>query len=202
MRSLHLVGDSISIQYGPHLELHLAGRLGYSRKCGDHGNLDQPQGANGGDSGMVLAYLRGCRAAGLAWDALVINCGLHDIKTAPGTGQRQVPDDAYRANLEEIVLAARELAPRLVWIRTTPVVAAIHNARNSGFFRFEADQQRCNAIADAVMRAAGAPLIDLDGFTRSLGGDEVFCDHVHFTEPVRALQAAFVAGSLQALLAD
>lgn len=200
MRSLHLVGDSISIHYHPHLERHLAGRLAYSRKTGDHGNLDKPQGANGGDSAMVLAYLRGCREAGWAWDALAVNCGLHDIKTAPGTQDRQVPDEAYRANLTAIVDAGRAVAPRLLWIRTTPAVAAVHNARSTGFHRFEADQQRYNAIADAVMTAAGVPLIDLDGFTRSLGGDEIFCDHVHFTEPVRALQAAFMAGSLQALV--
>lgn len=200
MLSLHLVGDSISIQYHPHLERHLAGAIAYSRKSGDHGNLDNPQGANGGDSAMVLAYLRGCRAAGWSWDALAVNCGLHDIKTVPGTQSRQVPNDAYRANLQAIVAESRALAPRLIWIRTTQAVAAVHNRAQSAFHRFEADQQRYNGIADEVMRAAGVPLIDLDGFTRTLGGDEVFCDHVHYTEPVRALQAAFMAGGLRALV--
>src|SRR5690349_9184446 len=87
---LHVVGDSISMQYGPDLERMLAGAAAYSRKQGRSRDLDRPEGANGGDSAMVLAYLR--ELAGLAGEPfalLVLNCGLHDIKVAAGGDARQ-----------------------------------------------------------------------------------------------------------------
>jgi hypothetical protein len=41
---------------------------------------------------MVLAYLASVRAAGgLLADTLLLNCGLHDIKTDLKTGAKQVP---------------------------------------------------------------------------------------------------------------
>lgn len=57
---LYVIGDSISIQYGPYLEADFRGVMGYPRKEGEEEallNLDIPQGANGGDSSMVHAFL-------------------------------------------------------------------------------------------------------------------------------------------------
>ncbi|MCB0124945.1 MAG: SGNH/GDSL hydrolase family protein, partial [Caldilineaceae bacterium] len=103
---LFIVGDSISIQYGPYLAAALHGVMDYSRKEGEKEallNLDQPQGANGGDSSMVLAYLQAKAAAGgIDADLLLLNCGLHDIKTNPATGAKQVPIDQYAQNLQQI----------------------------------------------------------------------------------------------------
>ena len=45
------------------------------------------------------------------------------------------------------------------------------------------------------MAAAGVPALDLFSFTRSLEPD-LYCDHVHFREEVRARQAAFIADGL------
>jgi len=70
--------------------------------------------------------------------------------------------------------------------------------RQSGFYRFDRDVVRYNETADRVLGAAGIPLVDLYAFSSNLGGD-VFCDHVHFVEGVRELQAAFIAGHLFAL---
>ena len=197
MPKLHILGDSISMHYGPYVEKFLAGTAWtYSRKEGPVGSIDHGGGANGGDSAAVLGYLRDCRAAGLRWDLLLVNCGLHDIKTDPATGARQVREDDYRANLQAVTALAPALAGRMAWIRTTHVVDAIHLRHNSAFHRHADDQARYNAIADAVMAAAGITVIDLDRLTRAIGGDEVFCDHVHFTEPVRVTQGAFLAGWL------
>ena len=56
-----LIGDSISMYYGPYLQKYLAGSYTLLRKE-DNGhaadNLDIPTGANGGDSHMVLQYLQ------------------------------------------------------------------------------------------------------------------------------------------------
>jgi lysophospholipase L1-like esterase len=200
---VYVIGDSISIQYGPHLARFLGGIADYSRKEGEEEallNLDQPQGANGGDSSMVLDFLRAkARSGWLDVDLFLLNCGLHDIKTDPATGARQVPVEQYTANLREVVrlVASMGPRPRLVWIRTTPCDEAVHNCRNVGFHRFAADCAAYNRAADEVMAAAGVPAIDLHAFTLSLG-PELYCDHVHFLEPVREKQAAFIAGWLAA----
>jgi len=67
MKKLYVIGDSISMHYGPDLEAMLESVMAYSRKSGQEEalkNLDRPAGANGGDSSMVLAYLRAVQAAG------------------------------------------------------------------------------------------------------------------------------------------
>jgi lysophospholipase L1-like esterase len=200
MKRVYVVGDSISIQYGPHLRDLLQGAMAYSRKEGEEEarfNLDNPQGANGGDSCRVLSFLRARAAAGgIPADLLLLNCGLHDIKTDPATGRKQVPLADYERNLRAILELRPRLVPAMAWIRTTPADERVHNARpNMTFHRFAADVDAYNAAADAAMAAAGVPVIDLFTLTRNLGPD-LFCDHVHFTEPVRRLQAAFLAGWL------
>ncbi len=197
---LFVLGDSISIQYGPYLEQFVAGRFQYARKEGTElalQNLDMPQGANGGDSSHVLQFLKGMQAqGGLAADILLLNCGLHDIKTDPASGARQVEPDAYEANLLAIVQLVREMGLKLVWVRTTPVEDVVHNTRpGMAFHRFAADNEVYNAIADGIMRLSDVPCIDLHTFTRRLGPD-LYCDHVHFHEPVREKQAAYIAGWL------
>ena len=196
-----VVGDSISMHYGPYLERFGAGVFRYARKSGEEGflDLDRPSGANGGDSSMVVDYLeRATAGSGLPADYSLVNCGLHDIKTDPESGRRQVEPDEYEANLERIAtLFAAGGAPVLVWIRTTPVVDEVHNARVGDFRRHESDVERYNAIADRVMGDRGVPTIDLHGFTTNLGDPTSrYVDHVHFTDRVRELQAAYIAGFL------
>lgn len=196
---IFVIGDSISIHYGPFLEAQLKGFFSYARKSGEEAalkNLDIPEGANGGDSGMVLRYLKlKLSEGGIDADLLLLNCGLHDIKTTPATGAKQIPLDAYRQNLLQIIALMPQLGPKLVWIRTTPCDERVHNARQTSFHRFAADCNAYNAAADAIMREHGVPMIDLHGFTTNLG-ENLYCDHVHFPEPIRQQQAAFIAGWL------
>ena len=206
--TLFILGDSISIQYGPHLERYLAGSFHDARKQGETEallNLDIPAGANGGDSSMVLHYLRAAPQHGEIGspDYLLINCGLHDIKIDPESGEKQIGPQLYRANLEGIAAAAGILGGRFVWIRTTPCDENIHNARQQQFHRFGADVREYNRIADEVMRGRMVPIIDLYSFTQTLAsGPDLFIDHVHFPVHVQELQAAFIAGCLTALKAD
>ncbi|CAM3674952.1 hypothetical protein MALU111345_17060 [Marinicrinis lubricantis] len=199
MRSVFIIGDSISIQYGPYLKKMVEHRFEYDRKRGEEqalADLDHPVGANGGDSSMVLTYLKNERDKGVRYDLLLINCGLHDMKTHPLTGEKQVPPEQYRTNLEEIVLTARKLSKSLIWIRTTDAVEEIHNTKTSSFFRYHEDVITYNTIADEVMSSHDVPMLDLYSFTR-IFGTSAYCDHVHFTEEVRRLQAAYIAGYLE-----
>jgi len=198
---VYIVGDSISIQYGPYLQRYLAGTMEYARKEGDEEallNLDRPQGANGGDSSMVRSFLAAKAASGgIDADLLLVNCGLHDIKTDPDTGERQVPIEAYAENVRAIIDLSAAMKPQLIWIRTTPCDEAVHNQAGMSFHRFSADCDAYNRVADQVMAEHNVPVIDLHTFTRNLGAD-LYCDHVHFQEHVREKQAAFLAGWLMA----
>ena len=194
---IYVIGDSISIHYGPYLEKYLTGVMEYARKEGEAEallNLDNPQGANGGDSSMVLAYLNGlARTGGLGTDLLLVNCGLHDIKRDLKTNKTQVAIDDYENNLRSLVGVVSEMRVKLAWIRTTPCDEAVHNSPGMSIHRFSADGVAYNAVADRVMSQAGVPSLDLYTFTRNLGPD-LYCDHVHFHEHIREKQGAFIAG--------
>lgn len=209
MKRIYVIGDSISIQYGPYLQRYLRGKMAYARKTAEDAaalDPDPPQGANGGDSEMVRAFVEAKAAAGgLDVDWVLLNCGLWDLRTTPSDlpdprqGQKQVPLDQYRTNLLAILDAVKRTGAQPIWVRTTPCDEAVHNTRESGFWRFAADCVAYNEAADAVMQANAVPTIDLYTFTLNLGdGSDLFLDHVHFHEHVREKQAAFIAGWLTA----
>jgi lysophospholipase L1-like esterase len=203
---LFVLGDSISVAYGPALEHLLAGRFAYSRKgyalLGSQ-NADSAL-VNGGDSQSVYAFLQAeSSQVGPDCSILLLNCGLHDLRVDPHSGAHQVEPEIYLGNLEKIVALARSLCRRVVWVRTTPVADVCHNRLNPEFHRFNADVMAYNAGADTVMRKAGIPVIDLYRFTLSLcetpdALEPLYRDHVHFTPSVSQLQAAYLAGWLEA----
>lgn len=201
MRSLYVIGDSISVHYAPFLERYVAGVFRCIHREGEAEalrNLDLPMGANAGDSARVLDFVRGKRArGGIDADILLLNCGLHDIRADPVTGARKTSLADYAANLEEIVGEVAAMKPRLVWVRTTPCDEATHNRPGAEFHRFGADVIAYNAAADAVMARRGVASIDLHTFTANLdAGASLYCDHVHFPVHIREKQAAFIAGWL------
>ncbi|WP_407311886.1 SGNH/GDSL hydrolase family protein [Desulfosporosinus sp. SB140] len=150
-KTVFVLGDSISIHYSPFLKNMISSKFKYQQKglVGEAlKDLDQPNGANAGDSNMVLEYLRDENKKGISYDILLINCGLHDIRVDRSTNRIQTEKKRYEDNLNQICEAASEMSQRVFWISTTPVVDRIHY------------------------------------------------DHVHFTEEVRALQAAFISGCL------
>jgi len=202
---VYVIGDSISIHYGPYLQTYLKGFMEYSRKEGEEEallNLDTPQGANGGDSSMVLSFLKAkARSGGIDADLLLLNCGLHDIKTTPATGARQVSIEQYEENLVAILQTVADMQPKLIWIRTTPCDESVHNHPGMSIHRFAADCEEYNRVADRIMKATDIPSIDLNTFTLNLGPD-LYCDHVHFHPHIREKQAAFIAGWLHAFGRD
>lgn len=196
---LFVIGDSISIHYGVALARELTGHFRYDRKRDAAGapraasNLDVPAGANGGDSAMVLDYLRHRHATGpIRAEVVLLNCGLHDLRSDPLSGRRQVEPGAYERNLRRIIAAVIAQGATPVWVRTTPVVDALHNRPDSAFHRFAADVMLYNAIADRVMTEAGIAILDLHGFSRQFL-PEGFCDRVHYRPTVRDAQAAYLA---------
>ncbi len=201
---LFVIGDSISMQYGPYLKAFVEDRFDYARK-GEGGaepaDLNLGSDVNGGDSSLVLSYLKAMLEKGFKTDILLLNCGLHDVKTDPASMAKQVPLELYESNLKEIARVLKKAKIKTVWVRTTHADESVHNKPGMGFWRFGKDVVAYNAVADAVIAGAGFPSIDLHEFTKRLGGSP-FCDHVHFNEDVRRLQAAFIAGHLLALASE
>jgi lysophospholipase L1-like esterase len=201
---LFLVGDSISIYYTPILEADLAGEANLSRKMSVAPEsipvqLGDPN-VQGGNSRMVLEYLRGrFQDEGFHPEVVLVNCGLHDIKRVPKTNAIAIDAAEYQANLKAIEGLVRSHHAKLVWISTTPVDDARHNALSKEFFRYNADVVRYNEIAARLFKSTDVPIIDLYTFTAHFGNGH-YIDHVHFDEPTRALQAAYIAGFLDSWL--
>lgn len=196
-----VIGDSISIHYGPYLKQALTGFFKYDRKR-DKGesleDLDNPVGANGGDSKMVLTYLNELyQNKSLKTDYLLLNCGLHDIKRNSPSDLPQVPIKEYAENLGAIINLAQLMELKLIWLTSTPVVDSIHNSRVP-FFRYERDIKAYNKVADSIMMESNIPVIDLYTFTRKFV-PQGYMDHIHYKEDIRQQQADFIAGSLTAI---
>jgi lysophospholipase L1-like esterase len=196
--TLFVLGDSISIHYGPALERMLAGRFVCDRKGSELLGVQAPninrvgvlqllaalesglEAINGGDSASVLAYLLSkSRSKTGIGNILLLNCGLHDIRRDPYSTTRQVEPEAYAANLTEILRLAAGLSQQVVWLRTTPVVDELHQRLNPEFQRFNADVEQYNRIADALMNAAGIPSIDLYGFTKNLSPSAEMLEYLY-----------------------
>jgi lysophospholipase L1-like esterase len=201
---LFLVGDSISIYYTPILDADLANEASLTRKMSAAPEsipvqLGDPN-VQGGNSRMVLEYLRGrFQEEGFHPEVVLVNCGLHDIKRVPKTNVIAVEAGEYELNLKAIEDLVRSHHAKLVWISTTPVDDARHNALSKEFFRYNADVVRYNEIAAKLFKSSGVPIIDLYTFTAHFGNGH-YIDHVHFDEPTRALQAAYIAGFLDSWL--
>ena len=194
--SLFVIGDSISIFYGPQLKKELAPFFHYDRKR-DQGeaiqNLDTPVGANGGDSRMVIEYLNTLKNnPDFKADILLLNCGLHDIKRDVRTGEIAVPLNEYKANLEKIYHLAQSLNLQLIWVSSTPVDEKIHNTKSLPFNRYNKDVLAYNKTATRFFSKKNIPIIDLYEFSAKFG-TEGYMDHVHYKPEYAARQARFIA---------
>jgi hypothetical protein len=196
-QKVFLLGDSISLQYGVYLEKYFKGEYIIECKGSTENamkNLDVPVDANGGDSRMVLAYLK-TKASDPSFkpDLMLLNCGLHDIKRIPLTHQIAVDTVEYRNNLEAIYKLISGKKIPLIWIRTTEVVDSIHAEKSKAFDRYAKDLDQYNRIADEVFIRHNIPEIDLYNFTKLQGKDR-YADHVHYIPTVVNAQAAYIAG--------
>jgi lysophospholipase L1-like esterase/poly(3-hydroxybutyrate) depolymerase len=150
--------------------------------------------ANGGDSANVLKNLATWASAEQP-DLIHLNCGLHDLKRDRQTERYQVDLAQYEANLREIVARIRqETSAALVFATTTPIHDARHVQRGAGFDRFDADVERYNTVALAVMRELDVPVHDLNALVRDAGPEEMLrADGTHYTPEGNTLLAEAVA---------
>lgn len=195
---IYVIGDSISVHYGPYLETALAGFAKYARKGGPDASgtdWENPADANGGDSRLVLRFLAENLPA-ISADFMLLNCGLHDLRVDRETGAYQVPIEDYQSNLTAIVELVRSAGIAPIWVNSIPLIDDVHNAHPLPYQRFLADVMAYNEVAAKVMVDHKAPIIDLFTFTQSLGPD-IYIDHVHVTDRAREQQANYIDRQLR-----
>jgi lysophospholipase L1-like esterase len=185
-----LVGDSIRLGYAPFVAERLKGVA----------EVVSPA-ENGADSANVLKHLDEWVIA--RKPAVVhLNAGLHDLKTDPKTGAKQVDLDAYKSNLARIVeRLSRETKTRLVLATTTPVIDERHQAKKP-FVRRDADVAAYNRAALEVLAASPAVIVDdLNAAAQRLGPASALVDDgVHFTPEAYKALAAQVAKTIRSAL--
>ena len=200
-QKIFVLGDSVSIHYGPYLKKMIKDKFQYDRKRGIEQaltDLDAPIGANAGDSEMVMEYLSAEYIKNTKYDILLINCGLHDARVDRSLNKIQVELDDYKMNLTKIIEMSKTMANKTIWIGLTPVIDKIHNSRKEGVLRYSKDIQAYDLAAKEIMEQNNIPCIDMYNFTKNLGTD-IYLDHVHFKEEIRELQATLIADYLNCI---
>jgi len=197
---LFVLGDSISMMYGKYLSTYLADEFIYARK-GD--NLSSfgaelfTSEANGEDSDLALSYYqRLLNETSFQADIILINAGLHDIKRTSASAATKTTEEAYERNFRAILNLCEANKTIPILINTTRVIDSIHNSTGVGFKRFNKDVLTRNKILKNLASEKDVFLIDIYEFTENLDTESKYSDHVHFTDQIRKLQAAYIAGFL------
>ena len=202
-KQILMIGDSISILYGPYLKENLQNKFTYRVKSNLKDaivNLDNPNGANAGNSRMILEYIKNYDKAEIKFndDIILLNCGLHDIKTDPKTGMVAISLIEYKSNLDSIYQIIKHLNKKLIWINSTPVNNSIHNSKQVEFYRFNNDVIKYNFAADSIFNSYQVPIIDLYTYSKTFPGKS-YSDHVHYKTEYSKLQAKFISDILLSL---
>lgn len=203
MKKLLSYGDSIAFGYKDALAQFVSHQYAFYTKEGilqAASDLNVPSGTNCGDSRMTLAYLQKAQEELTQFDAIVFNCGKHDIKVNLKTGERQVPEKEYRENMQKIAEIIRDKTPSPFYVNCTKVFDDVHNTPeniklNLGVVRYDADGRRYNEAAAEIMDKLGIPVIDLYALSEKWG-KEALRDHVHYHPTYAAMQAAYIAGAV------
>ncbi|HDK7157802.1 TPA: SGNH/GDSL hydrolase family protein [Clostridium botulinum] len=193
MKSILLIGDSISLGYTNYLKKELKSKYNLCRVGNIEKsflNLETPEYSNCGDSTKVINILKNEVKAGNYYDILLINCGLHDIRRTRKTFEIQVPIECYKENLIIILNLSKIISNKVMWITTTPVIDSIHNDRDVGYLRYNSDVIQYNEAAKTVFK--GENLIDLYYYVDEFNLYK-YQDHVHFIDEVYKLQAKYIS---------
>jgi lysophospholipase L1-like esterase/dienelactone hydrolase len=166
-----LLGDSIRMGYAPGVAQRLEGRA----------QVISPA-ANGADTAATLQQLDAWLADAKP-DVVHFNCGLHDLKVDRDGKKHQVPLDQYEQNLRAIVAKLRAVTPHVVFANTTPILDERHTGRKASFDRVDADVQKYNATAVAIMKSLAVPVDDLNRIVRAGDIESLLkSDGTHYTD--------------------
>lgn len=175
-----LIGDSISIGYT------VATQQLLKRKANVHRIP-----TNGGPTTRGLKNIEKWLGNG-RWDVIHFNWGLHDLKYLEG--EKQVPLDDYRQNLQKLVKRLKETRATLIWCSTTPVPAGVSPARKNE------DVIEYNGVAAKIMKENEISTDELYTFAEKQLEGIQRPNNVHFTPAGSKVLAGQVARSILAAL--
>ena len=176
-----LIGDSISIGYGPAVRRRLRGAAEVVRISG-----------NGRHTRNGLAKLEEWLGEE-RWDVIHVNFGLHDLKRVGPAGSRQVSPEEYRRNLAVLLDRLRRTGAAVVWATTTPVPPGASD-------RAAGDAARYNAVAAGVLDGRPVRVNDLFAVAAARPALQKPRD-VHFTDAGSRVLGRAVADAVAAALA-
>jgi len=170
-----LLGDSIRIGYKPFVEKELEGIA----------NVWAPD-ENCQTTDNIIYNLHGWIKK-QAPDLVHLNAGLHDIRTLTydsRPGETIVKPAHYRDNLETIFSwIQKNVACKIIWASTTPVIDEKVKARNGSYTRYDVDIRKINKIALKVAKKFDVPVNDLYTFVKEeIGEDGMKKDGIHYEE--------------------
>ncbi len=180
-----LIGDSISIGYTLPVRKLLAGKANVHRIA-----------VNAGPTSRGIANIDSWLAtpAGLKWDVIHFNFGLHDLRIMDH-GKQQVPPEEYEKNLRVIAAKLKATGAKLIWATTTPFP-------DTGLTppRRVADLTQYNAIASGVMKELKIPMNDLYSFALPRLAEIQRPANVHFFDAGSEALAGQVAAAIERAL--
>lgn len=183
MKSVFVIGDSISLDYHKFMKDMLYDKAAYSS---DNYSF------NGADSMQVLEYLNKIDKEGRKYDILLINCGLNDIQRNHYNMKKQIDKEEYEKNVRKIVEIGHGISDKIYWINSTPIDNDLHNQNNLRPYRYDWDVVEYNKIADNVMNENNIDVIDLYDYTKTCGDKGIYRDYIHFNDDVSEKQAQFI----------
>ena len=183
-RSLFVLGDSISIDYGPYLGAAVNGVFKYSRKQNPQNPDEVPEALkdqNGRTSKLCFEYLKYEVDRGVKYDILMINCGIHDMSTGVSISE-------YEIYIDQLVKFAKANCNDFVWVTSTD-------------FGNKADKvAQYNEVATRIMTANNIFIIDLNKISNAYGViDDITRDSTHFKPEYAEKQGQEIARLLKAM---
>jgi hypothetical protein len=184
-----LLGDSISMLYTVGVRSRLAG---VANVCRAPDNCRSTQ--------QILDNME-TYLGGVAWNVIHLNAGIHDLTwmgadgepAAIGVGDRQVPLERYRRNLEHIVERLLQTGATLIWATTTPVQPGTP-------LRDPDDATAYNAAAAETMARHQIAIDDLFALTEPRLSELQPPQNVHFTESGAEVLAVAVTECIRTAL--
>jgi hypothetical protein len=148
-----LIGDSISMGYTVDVRKMLDGKANVHRIP-----------TNGGPTSRGITEIDKW-LGNSKWDVIHFNWGLHDLKYITADPSKradpkepgahwQVSLEDYEKNLTALVAKMKGTGAKLIWCNTTHVPSGTDG-------RIEGEEDKFNAVASKVMKAAGIPTNDL-----------------------------------------
>ena len=193
-----ILGDSISIGYGPTVSYALADVAYVVRPTNLVGG---PENCSGTTKG-IQRIDQWLTIGGGNWDVIHFNFGLHDLKHVKPDGKNSnSPNDppqadlaAYERNLREIVAKLKATGAKLIFATTTPYPAGVTP------FRDPESAAKYNAVAEQIMAENEIEVDDLYAFAAPQLEEIQMPVNVHFKRPGSAALGKVVAEKIRVAL--